>query len=89
MKRRSRSLPGRSDRSGAALFVKRLEELIGLVDELLNATARFVGFGAPLPHQCDGDAKRHAGHQTGGADPEQRAQVFLTGFRQLLPLLDV
>lgn len=77
-------MPGARSLGAVSLFVKRLEELVRFVDELLDAAARLVRLRAPLKDQQTHDRDREADRQSGGADPEQGAQVFLTRFRQLV-----
>ena len=55
-----------------SLFVKRLEQVIGLVDQLLDTLARRID-GATAHHDAH-DGKRERGAETRDADPHQRAR---------------
>jgi len=70
---------GATPLGAVSLFVKRLEQVVGLVDELLNPLAR--GIGRAPAHEHARDGKGQCSAETRDADPDQRArEVLLTAF---------
>jgi len=62
-----------------SLFVKRLEQVVGLVDQLLDALARGIGWAAAQEHTRDRKGQR--GAEARDSDPDQCArQILLAAF---------